>query len=182
MSNLQRMACHGDAAAPESEGNAVQGSEARKASLTPTYLATAHRWGATNNHSYHVYGGLDRTKAIALAQAEREGRGGKYAVVVWAFDDDGTDYRSVAYFPSSMEEEGAVVPHHNHRIDYFEHLGHFLDSMVDGHCLLPDPLFTNTLSLQAVECPEYARVEVARQRQILAVWLDLDTKHKAGNS
>jgi hypothetical protein len=138
---------------------------------------TAYRWGCTNEHAYHVYAGLDRTKAFAMASAENSGRGGKYGVVVWEFDADGTDYKAVGYFGSSMEGEEAKAPHHNHRIDYFERIGQFLDSASRGQCLLPDPKRPNTVKYTDVPAlPDYLQAEVVRQRALMQFWEDTDAK------
>lgn len=141
-----------------------------------TYLAVAYRWGTTNNHSYFVYCGADRTKAIALAREEVSYRGGKYACAVWGFDQDGIESTSLAYFKSSMDPEDAVGPVHNHRKDYFERLGIFLHDMADGKCLLPKEEGSNSLTYQSVECPEYARAKVMRDRRVLAIWEGADEK------
>lgn len=135
----------------------------------PTYLVTAYRWGQTNGHAYHVYAGLDRTKACALAQAECDDRGGKYAAVVWEFDSDGVDYKRIAYFDSSMDHGVTDGPHHNYRIDYFERLGQFLDAAASGKALLPDPANPKHLSYQDVgPLPKFMVDEIERQKQFLA--------------
>lgn len=141
-----------------------------------TYLAVAYRWGTTNDHTYHVYCGPDRTKAIALARAEVSYRGGKYACAVWGFDDDGIESSLHAYFKSAMDQEAAIGPIHNHCKDYFEHLGRFLHDMADGKCLLPKEDGSNSLTYQLVECPEYAREKVLRERKVLAIWEEADSK------
>jgi hypothetical protein len=145
----------------------------------PTYLVTAYRWGCTNEHAYHVYAGLDRTKAIAMAHSENEGRGGKYGVVIWEFDGDGVDYKAIGYFGSSMEDETIKGPHHNHRIDYFERIGQFLDSASRGQALMPDPKRPNTVKYQDVPpLPDYLQNEVVRQREFLKVWEHADAKRE----
>lgn len=141
-----------------------------------SYLTVAYRWGSTNSHTYFVYCGHDRTKAIALARAEVSYRGGKYACAVLGFDEDGVEHTLHAYFKSSVDREDAVGPVHNHRKDYFEHLGIFLHDMADGKCLLPKEDGSNSLTYQLVECPEYAREKVMRERKVLAIWEEADSK------
>lgn len=143
--------------------------------MSVSFLAVAYRWGWTNNHSYFIYCGTDRVKALALARAENADRGGKYACVVWKFDEDGIDSHSIGYWPSSMEPDGQTAPRHNHRIDYFETLGHFLHDMADGKCLLPVEDGSNTLTYQPVECPPFARARVERERKMLAIFEEKTT-------
>lgn len=143
----------------------------------PSFLVTAYRWGCTNEHAYHVYGGADRSKALALARAESAYRGGKYGCVVWEFDGDGTDYRNIAYFPSSMETDAAVIPHHNHRIDYFERIGQTLHEAASGKCLMEDPANPKHLTYQDVPAlPEFLLTAMARQKRYLELFEDADAK------
>lgn len=129
------------------------------------FLVMAHRWGAVNNDWYFVYGGEDFGKAYAMAKAEVEFRGGKYAAAVYGFHEKGETNVILAYFPSTMEEDTAEEPHHNHRRDFFERLGIFLNDAATGEALLPDPADAQRLTYQAVECPEFMKVEVARQKE-----------------
>jgi hypothetical protein len=159
---------------PQSAGGAVAAAQ------LVSYLVTAYRWGCTNEHAYHVYCGADRTKALALARAENADRGGKYAAVVWEFDADGTEQRAIAYFHSSLCPENAVIPHHNHKIDYFERIGQFVDEAMSGKALLPDPANEKYLTYQEVApLPDFLRAQVERQRQFLTIWQGFDTKHAA---
>ena len=139
----------------------------------PFFLVTAYRWGCTNEHAYHIYGGPDRTKALAMARAENADRGGKYATVVWEFDGDGTDYRNIAYFQSSAEAEQYTGPHHNHRIDFYERVGQFLNEAATGTALLPDPKNERHMTYQAVgPLPDFLLSELERQRRFLKIWED----------
>lgn len=157
---------------PEATGGAVAAIQAL------SYLVTAYRWGCTNEHAYHVYCGADRTKALALARSEQADRGGKYAAVVWEFDADGTEQKPIAYFHSSMDPDNAVVPHHNHRIDYFERIGQFVDECMSGKALLPDPANAKHLTYQEITpLPDYLQAQVQRQREFLKVWQGFDEKH-----
>ncbi len=69
------------------------------------YSVMAHRWGATNNHSYEVGVYADRAQALQVAEQARDERGGKYGTVVrrWATEDFGA---VEAYFPSMAKEDG----------------------------------------------------------------------------
>jgi hypothetical protein len=157
---------------PEAAGGAVAASQ------LVSYLVTAYRWGCTNEHAYHVYCGADRTKALALARAENADRGGKYAAVVWEFDADGTEQKAIAYFQSSLDPDNAVIPHHNHRIDYFERIGQFVDEAMSGKALLPDPKEPKHLTYQEVApLPDYLQAQVLRQREFLKIWTGFDEKH-----
>jgi hypothetical protein len=141
------------------------------AAVTPAYLVTAYRWGCTNEHAYHVYAGIDRTKALACANAENADRGGKYGVVVWEFDSDGTDYKPIAYYGSSMEDDERKQPRHNHRIDFYERIGQFVNEAASGKALLPDPKNDKHMTYQEVEpLPDYILKEIERQRAFLAIW------------
>ena len=171
-----------DPASPAPEGGELSPEEAGGPDLnpqagSPSFLVTAYRWGCTNEHAYHVYGGPDRTKALAMARAENADRGGKYACVVWEFDSDGTDYRPIAYYGSSCCPDSAVVPHHNHRIDYFERVGQFVHEAMSGKALLPDPANEKHMTYQEVAAlPDYLQAEVLRQRGYLKIWEEADTK------
>lgn len=137
------------------------------------YLATAYRWGQENGHHYFVYSGPDKDKAIALAQVETTDRGGKYAVQVVEFDENGIDYQQIFYSPSSMEFSDAKGPYHNHKHDYFQALGHFMDSACEGFVYLPEGEQKDgirTLKHTRVEVPQYMMNERDRQRELLATW------------
>lgn len=130
----------------------------------PIYLVTAYRWGSTNDHQYNVYCGPDRTKADALASDEVTGRGGKYDCAVYEFNDDGTEYKQVAYFPAGGGEQ-QTEPKRNWRIDMFERLGHFMDDWFDGEVLLPKRDDPGHLHYVKVDVPELVRFEVQRERE-----------------
>ena len=129
------------------------------------YVAIAFRWGCTNNHQYHVYAGDDQGKALALAENERDGRGGKYGVAVYEATHKGESLELRKYYPSGKEEE----PMHNFRIDYFERLGHVLDDLVNGHLSIPDaePDARGITGMHRVELEvdPILRAEVQRHRQ-----------------
>lgn len=138
------------------------------------YLATAYRWGETNNHWYYVYAGCDRTKAMALAQVERDDRGGKYGVAVWEFTPDGCDYRLAGYFPSSAETIDTMEPRYSHHIDYYHRLGSFLHEAATGKALLPNPQAPGTLTYQDVQIPDYQRVKVDSEQATLRAMHESD--------
>jgi hypothetical protein len=156
----------------------VPNLEALKASPHPCafFLVMAHRWGATNNHWYMVYGGDDFGKAYAMAKAENLDRGGKYATTVLGFRDSGEAHTALAYFPSSMEPDDATAPHHNHRLDYFQQLGIFLDDAADGKCLLPTPGDVKRLTYQPVDCPPFMRMKVEEARQLHKAMINIERK------
>lgn len=132
--------------------------------VVPIYIASAYRWGWYNAHNYLIYVGTDKAKAIALAQAECDGRGGKYGCVVCDYteDDEGEmQSRQVAYFPSIYGEKAL---HHNYRIDYFEKLGHVLDNAADGSVHLAEP-GTSVLKLTKVEPPAWLLAERDRAKE-----------------
>lgn len=143
------------------------------------YLVIAFRWGWTNNSWYIVYGGPDRTKACALATAEANDRAGKYGCVAYEFDADGTGYKVIAYESSSYGEK---EPEHNERLEYFERLGHFVDSYASGKVLLPDPFNPGRMKYTDVEAPQVVKDEVERQRKILEAWQRSMASHKARKS
>jgi len=87
-----------------------------------TWIATAYRWGWSNNHHYIVYAGDDYDRAMELAEEEANDRGGKYGVVVRSYTEDYS--RVFGYFPSSYGEK---LPYHNYRLDYISRLGHMLE-------------------------------------------------------
>lgn len=144
------------------------------------YTVNAYRWGSLNTHGYPVYVGTDKTKAFALAQSECESRGGKYACDVCEWNADGTNFQQIAYFRSMMEEDDSTGPIHNHRIDYYEHLGHFLDDYADGAVWtpgVPDGNGHRFLTRQEVPAlPQVMRGEVERQRKLLDIWTTMLTR------
>ena len=126
-----------------------------------TYVVTAYRWGWLNGHQYTIYAGLDRAKAIALAQAENADRGGKYGCSVVEFTDlpDGQqDTKEVAYFPSSYEEKKAET---NHRLDMFSSLGHKFYAFAEGEVFLPQE-GTSVLKPTKVDPPSWVVAEKRR--------------------
>lgn len=143
------------------------------------FIVVAYRWGWTNGHQYFVYAGTDKEKAIALAKVETNDRGGKYGCAVYEFADNGIDYQQVFYTPSGMEFADAQAPYHNHRIDYFERLGHFMDEVCDGHVYLPVPGDTEGvqgLKHTLVEPPAYMIEKRKRELDVLAMWEKLENE------
>ena len=98
------------------------------------YIVIAYRWGSTNDHWYYLYAGKDETKALAMAESERDGRGHKYGCLVYRTDEFGELWEQHAYFAVHDEEEPTL----NWRIEYFERLGHLLDDYVGGHIMVAD--------------------------------------------
>ena len=127
------------------------------------YLVTAYRWGLLNNHQYYVYAGPDKTKALALAQAEPCGRGGKYGCAVYCFADDGISNTLEAYFPSSYAEE---KPYHDERLDMFVQLGVVLRNYAQGIVYLPDPDRDGILKPVKMDPPEWVVSEVKRAEEL----------------
>lgn len=111
------------------------------------YLVIAYRWGNTNNHWYIVYCGDDHGKAVALADHERQGRGGKYGVGVYEITERGEGMELKEYYPSGDEEE----PFTNWRIEMIERLGHELLRYAEGTVHVPDPERPGFLKLERVE-------------------------------
>ena len=71
------------------------------------YVVTAYRWGCRDKHSYVVGASTNKARAIELAQAEPEYRGGKYGCqIIECSDGVKTDdsVERVAYFPSRYGE------------------------------------------------------------------------------
>jgi len=143
------------------------------------YLVIAFRWGWTNSSWYIVYGGPDRTKACAMAKAEAEDRAGKYGCVAYEFNAEGTEYKVISYEPSTY---GESEPEHNERLEYFERLGHFVDSYASGKVLLPDPSNPGLMKYTDVEAPQVVKDEVKGQRTILEAWNRAVACHKAQRS
>lgn len=132
------------------------------------YLAIAYRWGHTNDHWYFLYCGEDESKAAALAENERDGRGGKYGVAVYTVDTNGEALSMHAYYPSRDEAE----PFMNWKIEMVERLGHLLWDCLEGRMMVPSPEDPRTLV--HIDAPELPQVlvergnELKRQAQTLA--------------
>jgi len=169
------MACHGESEDREPEVPEVPGHEARVSDGLKFYLATAYRWGQTNEHWYHVYCGMDRTKALSLGQCEAMDRGGKYGVCVWEFDADGVNYKRLWYYPSMTDDE--TGPYHSHKIDFYQRLGFFLNEASQGKALLPDPTNPKHLTYQDVPpLPQYMTDQIASCRRMLEVFEEAQDK------
>lgn len=151
----------------------------------PTYIATAYRWGWYNAHNYLIYVGTDKAKAVALAQSEADGRGGKYGCVVCEYTEDAEgemQSQHVAYFPSSYGEK---APHHNHRIDFFETLGHKFERFAEGFSthVEDDPTLKSrdgkpmrVVKEYPVEPPEWVVQERDRAQQMCDFMFELAEK------
>ena len=139
------------------------------------YLVTAYRWGWLNGHQYQVYCGTDREKAIHLAQDEQEGRGGKYGCAVYEWNEQGAQCKRIAYYGAMMNAEEA--PFHNWRIDYFQQLGHILESYTEGKMLLPNPDRPGFLIYADVpKPPQFVLDEVQRAREHYDTMARLDPR------
>lgn len=168
----------GLAADPVSEATAhlaeTSVGDTHKANPPLNFLAVAYRWGDENGHWYFIYCGGDFQKSYAMARAENADRGGKYACAVYGFPAGGVDAELMCYFPSSMEEDDVTGPHHNHRKDFFERLGIFAHDAARGACLLPTLSDPNRLTYRQVDCPQFLKDEVERQRQVYQAFVDVD--------
>lgn len=70
-----------------------------------TFLVKAYRYGFVNEHNYVVYCGNDGEMAYNLAEEEANERGGKYAMLILEYPQDGIDPISVDYLGSSLGED-----------------------------------------------------------------------------
>ena len=70
-----------------------------------TFLVKAYRFGFVNEHNYVVYCGNDKDMAYDLAEEEANERGGKYAMLILEYPEDGIDPISVDYLNSSLGED-----------------------------------------------------------------------------
>lgn len=50
------------------------------------YVTTMYRWGERENHSYIIYVGIKKNKAIKVGEDESNYRGGKYWPEILEFD------------------------------------------------------------------------------------------------
>ena len=62
------------------------------------YITTMYRWGSHENHSYILYAGESKEKAISLGVNETKHRGGKYDPEVIEMIDD-TRYNIIHKLP-----------------------------------------------------------------------------------
>ena len=94
-------------------------------STTPAgpFLVEAYRWGWLNNHKYVLGLTNDWEKAVALARAEADCRGGKYGVAVWGVRDGATECADVVVRHYEPSQYGEKALHFNHRMDAFERIG-----------------------------------------------------------
>lgn len=94
------------------------------------YIATAYRYGWTNNGHYIVCVNPNRCSVLDAAEVEHEASGGKYGVEVveHTFDLDGPETTTISYFPSSYGEQ---APHMNHRIQVARSVGLMVLDAID---------------------------------------------------
>lgn len=138
----------------------------------PIFLAIAYRWGWANNDWYIVGAGLDEGDAVAMAEAECEGRGGKYGVAVLKLTD--TEDSQIAYFPSSYGEK---EPHANWRIDTAGSLGiEVLVAAEDGQAFLPSPDEPGRLVAQQVTLPDWLVRRAKEQSEVSKIMCE-DSPH-----
>ena len=97
--------------------------EAVEATSKPSvYVVVAYRWGTLNNHNYIVTATADRTAALAAAEDERDGRGGKYGVEVVEYPGE----ERIAYFASSGDPQDARGPKESDDLHAAHYLGEHL--------------------------------------------------------
>lgn len=134
-----------------------------------TYLVTAYRWGDLNGSDhYFVYCGTDEDKALKLAEEERDDRGGKYGVQVVQFNDDGTEYKQVAYHPGLLDDGDA--PHHNTRYDMLASLGSSLEeaatrSTFEMHVHNPGEKGSYRIRPMKIKVPRWVRAAYGRAKK-----------------
>lgn len=118
------------------EPEAVQDAGALAVPAQPMqYTVMAYRWGWTNSSHYLVGATQDVDRAIEMAEAECDDRGGKYGVAVYQWKKE-DEYERVFYASSTYREE---EPEHNHRIDMFSNVGHHAhDAATTGHVLMSE--------------------------------------------
>lgn len=117
-----------------------------------TFLAKAFRHGWYNEHQYVVYCGPDAEAAFALAEEELQERGGKYAIMVIEYGENGEDPISVDYYPSSRGEPSLQHNWHNEkRIHTHTLLEKFLTKEITEDQLRDNMAKINGLYLQLVE-------------------------------
>jgi hypothetical protein len=83
------------------------------------YVVVAYRLGRLNDHNYIVTATADRAGAIAAAEEEHDGRGGKYGVEVVEFPAEET----VAYFPSSGDAAEVKGPEQSDDLSAAHYIG-----------------------------------------------------------
>ena len=94
-----------------------------------TFLVEAYRYGYSNEHHYCVYCGDDRDMAYNLAEEEANERGGKYAMLIREYAEDGIDPISVDYMQSSLGEDRLK---HNWMNEKRMYLQYALDDYLNG--------------------------------------------------
>lgn len=144
-----------------------------------TYVATAYRWGWTNNSWYLIYAGPDRTKAIALASQECSERGGKYGCEVINTGEDGTSEKFVAYFPSAY---GEARCHKNERLEMFASIGHRAVDASDGFISVQDECESQGVLKQVeVDPPDWLKEIIGRAKEMCEMMQGIHDKHNPPN-
>lgn len=128
-----------------------------------TYVCIAYRWGQANNHQYALYAGEDETKALAMAENECNGRGGKYGVAVYEATNGGESFDLRGYYPSGEETEPTISMH----LEMIEALGHVLLDYAEGSMHVRDPERPGYMKIIKVE-PIELLVNIVRERKELA--------------
>ena len=145
------------------------------------YLTTCYRWGWRNGHTYIIYCGTDATKARAMAQAERDDRGGKYGCEVTRFAENGETWEVDSYFGSSYGED---EPEMNWTIEAMEHIGHVATDYAEGRARVPSGDEHGTMKLIVVEPPPILVDLIKRARErydtIAAAWAEARANNKRG--
>ena len=52
------------------------------------YITSMHRWGDSDSHTYIIFAGLSKHKAIQNGEEEADARGGKYEYEIIEFTPD----------------------------------------------------------------------------------------------
>jgi len=69
------------------------------------YVTTMYRWGNKERHSYVIFVGFSKYKAIESGTSEFDSRGGKYSPEVIEFTPDDSKSRKIVY-PLKEKEIG----------------------------------------------------------------------------
>jgi len=73
---------------------------------TVSYVTIMYRYGSLENHSYIVYIGLDKDKAIAAANSEESLRGGKYTARIECMTDgDESTKQVIQWTPNTYSDK-----------------------------------------------------------------------------
>ena len=154
-----------------------------KPKQAPHYTVVAYRWGCTNDHFYQVGQTADLDCAIDLADDEADGRGGKYGVAVYQWDND-TDHQRVHYAPSAYRED---APQTNPRLSMFQSIGHRAhEAAVTGSVLLASPAGAgsgasdgNALIACPAQIPGWLDQVVRKEEHASRLWTLLQERTRA---